>query len=56
MMLLSSELAIGPISKYRALHLTTMHDFDMLFTTTLTTTTFVASEGKWTLVLNFFDS
>ena len=51
--LTSSEIAIGPIPKYSALHLTTMHGFDMFFTTTLTTTTSVASECKWTLLVSY---
>ena len=45
--LTNSEIAIGPTQKYRVLHLTTMHDFDMLTASTLTTTTSLASERKW---------
>ena len=33
------------IPKYRALHQTTMHDFDILFS--------VASEHRWTLELDY---
>ena len=41
---------LGPIQKYKVLHLTTMHAFDMLTSSTLTITTSVASEREWTLV------
>ena len=48
------SLYLGPIQKYRVLnafHLTTMHAFDILTSSTLITTASVASEREWILVV-----